>query len=169
MLNLSLAAVAREPVRIREEVPLDDPLWEGVGFTLRAPLVLDLEARPVGEGVLVRGRFEAQVDTECRRCLEPVPLRVEDTVDLLYEPLSGEEEQELGGEVYPLPLRGDDLDLGPALREQVLLRMPAFVVCSEVCEGLCPQCGVNRNEKTCGCVLDTSGSPWDALKDIKFD
>jgi len=169
MLNLSLSAVMRGPVQIQEEVPADHDVWKGSGLSLENPVRLDLEARSVGEGVLVRGEIETKLASECRRCLEPVSVRMKDTIDLLYEPLTGDEEAELGGEVYALPLVGDTLDLGPAIREQLLLRVPGFVLCADSCRGLCPQCGVNRNENVCKCVPERAESPLAALKDIKFD
>lgn len=169
MLTLSLAEVSRGEVRVRGEIPPDDPLWDGTGVALREPLRVELDARSVGEGVLVRGRVQARLDRQCRRCLTEVPTEVDDTVDLLYEPLDPEEEEDLSGEVYPLPPRGNELDLGPALREQILLRVPEYVVCEEACRGLCPQCGTNLNQAACSCVPETGGNPWDALKKLKFD
>jgi uncharacterized metal-binding protein YceD (DUF177 family) len=108
MLILSLAAATRGPVRIAEEVPADDPLWGDLVFPLKEPVRVDLEATPVGEGILVRGDIEAVLEGGCRRCLAPVPVTVRDSIDLLYEPLTDEEAADLGGEVYPLPSRGDD-------------------------------------------------------------
>jgi uncharacterized protein len=169
MLNLSLTAVARGPVRIREQIDRDDPLWSDVGFALKSPLRVDLEARVVGEGVLVRGSVETEMDAGCRRCLVPVAVTVRDSVDLLFEPLSPEEAEDLSGEVYPLPERGDQLDLAPAIREQVVLRIPDYVLCSESCRGLCPQCGAELNRETCGCVPESAVNAWDALRNIKFD
>ena len=53
------------------------------------PIALLLNAvSPSVGGVLVRGEIEAELDAECRRCLEGVPVRIRDTVDLLFEPLS---------------------------------------------------------------------------------
>jgi uncharacterized protein len=169
MLNLSLTAVMKGEVRVKGEVLRDDPLFEGLALKLASPLSLELEARPVGEGVLVRGRMEGELEMECRRCVTAVRLGLDEPLDLLYEPLSAEEEEELSGEVFPLPPRGDDLDLRPALREQILLRVPEYVECSETCRGLCPQCGTNLNEGSCDCVAEEPGSPWDALKKLKFD
>lgn len=169
MLNLSLAAVNRGEVRVRGEIPPDDPLWDGAGVALREPLRVDLGARSVGEGVFVRGTIRASLALECRRCLKSVPHLLEETVDLLYEPLGADEADDLGGEVYPLPERGDELDLGPALREQLLLRVPRFAVCSEACRGLCPQCGIDLNEASCACVPEPGADPWDALRKVKFD
>ena len=169
MLNLSLPAVERGEVRVVGEIAPDDPLWNGTGMTLAEPLRVELDARSVGEGILVRGRMRARFDVECRRCLTPVEREVDDTVDLLYEPLPEEEAEELSGEVYELPSRGLELDLGPALREQLLLRVPQYVVCREECRGLCPQCGTDLNQTTCDCVPEAAPSAWGALKNIKFD
>lgn len=169
MLNLSLTAVGRGEVRVRGEIAPDDPLWEDAAVTLREPLVAELVATAVGEGVLARGRMRTRLDLECRRCLEAVDVEIDDAVDLLYEPLAEDEAAELEGEVYPLPERGDELDLRPALREQLILGVPEYVVCGEGCRGLCPQCGTNLNETTCDCVPETGSDPWGALKTIKFD
>lgn len=169
MLNLSLTAVARGPVRLREQVPADHPIWSDAGFELEGPLQVDLEASSVGEGVLVRGSIEGTLAGECRRCLTETPVRLSDRIDMLFEPLSDSEEEELSGEVYPLPARGDDLDLSEALREQVLLRIPDYVLCSEDCRGLCPQCGTDLNRADCDCAPQAEPTAWDALKKIKFD
>ncbi len=169
MLILSLTAVAREPVRIRGEIAVDDPVWEGAEIEFVGPPRVDIEARPVGEGVLVRGEIEARIRADCRRCLSPVQVDVRDSIDLLYEPLAAEDEDELGGEVLALPDRGDQLDLTPAIREQVVLKVPDYVLCSESCRGLCPQCGAELNHQSCDCVPESGGGAWDALKKIKFD
>src|SRR5690606_30705891 len=108
MLNLSLTAVARGPVRLREQVPAEHPMWSDAGFELDGPLSVDLEASSVGDGILVRGEIEGTVAAECRRCLTETPVKLRDSVDMLFEPLSDREEEELSGEVYPLPPRGDE-------------------------------------------------------------
>jgi uncharacterized protein len=169
MLNLSLIEVARGEVEVRGEIPPDDPIWEDAGIVLREPLRARLEAREVGEGVLVRGRIRARLDVECRRCLKAVEHEIDDEVDLLFEPLDEEEAVELGGEVYALPRRSPEVDLREPLREQLLLRVPEYVVCREECRGLCPRCGIDRNEASCECDLAGEGSPWDALRNLTFD
>jgi uncharacterized protein len=164
-----LTAVARGPVRLREQVPADHPMWNDAGFELEGPLRVDLEASSVGEGILVRGQIEGTVAADCRRCLSEAPVKLQDRVDMLFEPLSDTEEEELAGEVYPLPERGDELNLSEALREQVLLRIPDYVLCSEDCRGLCPQCGTDLNRAECDCAPQAEPTAWDALKKIKFD
>ena len=167
MLKVNLAAVDRETVRLREHVPPGDPLWEGAGVELAEPLDVDLAAHSVGDGVLVRGHVHGRVRTECRRCLQSVEKEVDADVDLLFAELG--DEPDAGGEVYPLPARGQELDLGEAVREQVLLQVPDYALCDEACRGLCPQCGANLNEGACDCVPRAAESPWGALKKLEFD
>lgn len=168
MLHLNLAGVDRGEVSLREQVPPDDPMWNGTGVELVEPLDVDLAARSVGDGVLVRGTLRTKVRQVCRRCLAPVEQEVDEHVDLLFaEPT--EEDDADDGEVYFLPARGDDLDLTDAVREQVLLQAPEFTLCREECRGLCPTCGKDLNEGACECVPEAAPSPWDALKNVTFD
>lgn len=41
-----------------------------------------------------------------------------------------------------------NIDLGPLVREYLLLEMPISPVCRPDCKGLCPICGANLNEET---------------------
>jgi uncharacterized protein len=169
MLKLSLGAVSRGEVRVRDDVPPDHPMWEGAEATFVGPLHVDLTARSVGEGVFVRGKVSGKVKMPCRRCLAETEHALDETVDFLFDEIRSDEEEEMEGEVYPLPERGDELDLTDAVREQVLLRVPQYVLCREECRGLCPRCGADMNEAPCGCGPEEEDSPWGALKTIKFD
>lgn len=171
MLKLNLSAVAREEVRLREEVPPEHPLWSewtGTEVVPLEPLEVDLTARSVGEGVFVRGTLRTRVQVPCRRCLAATEHEVDETVDFLFQELE-EEDDDAGGEVYALPPKGVELDLTEAVREQLVLRVPRYVVCREECRGLCPRCGADLNEAPCDCVPEEEPSPWDALKKLKFD
>jgi uncharacterized protein len=170
MLNLSLTAISRGGQRAQWEVPVDHPLWEGADLHLVEPVRVRVEAQPMGEdSVLVRGDIATTVESSCRRCLATVRVPVDEPIDLLFDELAATEQDELAGEVYPLPGRGDDLDLSDPLREQLVLHAPAFVLCKEECRGLCPRCGAALNRTACDCVPEPEPGPWDALKKITFD
>jgi uncharacterized protein len=59
------------------------------------------------------------------------------------------------------------LELGQAVREEVVLAMNPYVVCDPECPGLCPQCGANLKEGPCGCEEDELDPRWDALRELK--
>jgi uncharacterized protein len=170
MPNLSLSAISRGGGRARWDIPKDDPLWDGSDLVLVEPVHVEVEAQPIIHGgVLVRGRIRAHVQLQCRRCLTTVLHHVDEPIELLFEPLAGKDEEELAGEVYPLPSRGDELELGLVIREQLLLLVPAFVVCTEECRGMCPHCGTDLNRGLCDCSSGPQPSEWDALRNLRFD
>jgi len=168
MLKANLAGLDREEAHLVESVPVDAPFWNGTLLRPVQPMEVDLVVRSVGDGVLVRGRLTAEVALECRRCLSPVTERVDDSVDMYFSEI-GDDEEEIEGEVYPLPARATELDLSDAVREQLVLRVPEFALCREACRGLCPKCGIDLNQAECDCVPEAPPSPWDALKQAKFD
>ena len=166
MLTLDLSAIERGPETWRERIPLEDGPWSDTELRFEDPPEARLSAALTGDrGVHVQGVVEATVILACRRCLNDVPRDLEVELDLLYDPAvekEGEEEQ-----VYRLEAEADTLDLAPAVREQLLLDVPPYPLCREDCEGLCPRCGIDRNEESCDCTLTEPDPRWDALRDLK--
>lgn len=123
------------------------------------------------EDIRVVGDFSTRIELRCARCLEPVQQQIGEAFDLLYRPLGalagGEEagiseaESEIG---Y---FKGQGILLEDVLKEQVLLALPAKVLCGEGCQGLCPQCGINRNTGTCSCEEKQSDPRWSALENMR--
>jgi uncharacterized protein len=120
---------------------------------LRGKVVMSRTSR----GILVQSVLDTSLPAECVRCLDEAQVTLEVPVEELF--------------VYP-PEDGaafviDDsgiLDLAPLIREEVLLAMPAHILCRPDCLGLCPQCGANRNDGPCDCDLDTIDPRLAALK-----
>jgi uncharacterized protein len=122
----------------------------GLGLELiRVPaganLTLDLRMESVTEGVLVSGEVSGPVEGECGRCLRPITDSVSVSIQELYayeHSATDEttEEDEVGR------LQGDLLDLEPVVRDAVVLALPNHPLCRADCPGLCPDCGVPRDE-----------------------
>ena len=108
------------------------------------------------DSVHVRGRLAARLGLQCGRCLEPFELPVDQELDLFYLPhrpdaaADGEEEEDDVGlsdhDMVVAFYRGGELDLGQMVREQFFLAVPMKHLCREDCAGLCPTCGINRNQ-----------------------
>lgn len=99
------------------------------------------------DGVVVSGDLTAETDLECSRCLEPFSRELAINFRELYvfsPSEDGDSKEEL-----PFPADGY-LNVKPLFREYALLDIPIKHVCREECKGLCPICGVNRNEEDCG-------------------
>jgi uncharacterized protein len=60
------------------------------------------------------------------------------------------------------------IELEDILREQLLLALPMQRICSDVCKGICPVCGVNRNETQCDCKIEAHDDRWGALRNLEL-
>jgi uncharacterized protein len=66
-----------------------------------------------------------------------------------------------------LEVQGDSFDSRPLVLEQVALGVPMKPLCREDCRGLCPVCGVDRNESSCDCAAQTTDPRWAGLAALK--
>jgi uncharacterized protein len=67
-----------------------------------------------------------------------------------------DEAQEQDVDTYPIT--ECQIDLLPALRENLILAAPPHPLCQESCAGLCQVCGAHLNEGVCGCYSPVTAS-----------
>ena len=165
MLRVDLRELARGPVETRGELRQDDPALEGLDVSLREPVVVSGRLQAIGEGRFYwQGKATTVIHGECRRCLTPVssPLSLE--IGALF---SQDAEALDDPDSYAVAPDATEVDVTPAVREELMLAAPRYAVCRDDCKGLCPQCGKDLNSGPCGCdpVTDTRWQPLKALKD----
>ena len=115
-------------------------------------------------GIAVSGFVRGPWRGECRRCLQSVGGTVVAEVRELYRPAGAQEDSE---ETYLLGV--DHLDLRPLARDAILLELPLAPLCRADCAGLCPSCGVDRNQIECGCADGPADPRWAALDALRPD
>ena len=144
---------------------LGDFDFGGERYAVDPPLVdatLDV-SRMTGGGYALRLRFEAGLSGPCMRCLEAAAPVVAVDVREVHQPGGGEE-------LLSPYVIGEDLDLAAWARDAYALALPAQVVCTPECAGLCPECGVNLN--TAGPEHHHEAAPdprWAKLRELRFD
>jgi uncharacterized protein len=168
MLTIPLARLEREgTLEIQAAIPSDDPSWEGTELRLSSPIAITGQAQLITSGeLLVRLRLLGQKAQECRRCLDDVAVPLDEELNLLFVP-PVENPDELEEGVRILPDRVSKLELGEVVREEMILRHWPFALCREDCQGLCPNCGINRNHESCQCVTEELEPRWEALRALK--
>ncbi|MBZ5584676.1 MAG: DUF177 domain-containing protein [Acidobacteriia bacterium] len=141
------------------------------GSPLHVTGTAELLAHSEGE-VRIQGRYSVEMTAECDRCLGGARFPLDGSFDLYYRPMSDiahEEEVEIDeGEAEIGFYERGGMELEDILREQVLLALPMQRVCSDVCKGICPVCGKNRNETTCDCKVDSADDRWGALRNLEL-
>jgi uncharacterized protein len=122
------------------------------------PVTVDVTLERISEGIVVRGQIDAPWHSECSRCVKPVGATISVHVDELFESTP------LAGETYGLD--EDSLDLEPLVRDAVLLELPAAPLCAEDCTGLCPTCGIDRDDCVCDSAPADLDPRWAALRSL---
>ncbi len=125
------------------------------------PVRLDV-SRMTGQGYALRLRFAARLDGPCMRCLGPAHPEFE--VD------AREVDQPGGGDELSSPYVNDEeeLDLHAWARDALALALPAQILCTEDCAGLCPECGKNLNDEPH--EHERPPDPrWGKLRELKLD
>lgn len=168
-------AVSGLPIRAALERPAEDP---GAGHA-----AADLDLYMDDENVFVRGPVSGWVEVACSRCIGPVKVPIEEDLFVTFMPAArmpvddaddsagpdGDDDEVEAAEddVDLYPYQGEEIDLAPLLREQVILSVPFAPLCTEDCKGLCPVCGTDLNTGSCTCDRTPVDPRWSALKNLK--
>jgi uncharacterized protein len=123
----------------------------------------ECEVDHLGTRIHFQGSASGEVESHCHRCLEAYrrPIAAPFEATLQRTELTGDT-----SEVEFVPESVVEYDLGPRIREAILLEEPLQSWCTPACRGLCPQCGANRNREICGCEAprDPRWAPLAALE-----
>ncbi|MFZ0613929.1 MAG: DUF177 domain-containing protein [Desulfobacterales bacterium] len=143
-------------------------------FTI--PLTIELHIRRIGDLFAANGRFATRVRQSCGRCLADfeAPLAADFFLTFTRQPaetpeLSRRTEIELDPEeLGQIFFQGDEIDLGAAVQEEVLMALPMTPQCRPDCKGLCPQCGADLNLGDCGCDRKGVNPKFAVLQGLKI-
>ena len=162
-----------------DEMVAGDP----AGYRARGPAHVETRLEKLERRVRVEATAKAELQAACGRCLVPVKLDVPVEFELTlvpadeYDDAAGTEKdgnKSATGGSFDLGAAEEDtysgkvIDLDPIVREQVLLALPQYPVCTDACKGLCPVCGANLNDRECGCDRHVPDPRWAGLKDVKL-
>jgi uncharacterized protein len=115
------------------------------------------------------GTVECDADLDCSRCLEPFRNTLQGEIDFSIREAANDRElnlDELPENELIVPSNATEVDITGPVREALVLALPLKPLCRDDCRGLCPQCGVNRNENTCECKVEKSDSRWNGLRNL---
>ncbi|WAC08269.1 MAG: DUF177 domain-containing protein [Thermodesulfobacteriota bacterium] len=120
-----------------------------------APLSYAIHLSRSDSLVFVSGRISLKVELSCSRCLERFILSLNPDFDISLSPAQFQnlpaemelQKEDLDKEFYD----GEVIDLEAIIQHQIIFAMPFYPLCRENCKGLCPHCGINKNQETCQC------------------
>ncbi|HEV2232301.1 MAG TPA: DUF177 domain-containing protein [Terriglobia bacterium] len=165
---ITLQELELRRVEVRKTYASGDLDYHTVEFQQQGPLKVEAVAELLGSEIRIRGHLGTRLRAQCDRCLAPVEFPVEHDFDLFYRPMESiarEEEIEVPDDESEVGFySGEGIEVDDLVTEQVILSVPMKIVCRAACLGLCPVCGVDRNQQKCGCSDRRLDSPFASLK-----
>ena len=144
---------------------LDSPELDVVG-----DCHLSVRLRKLGARYHVTGAIRVTVALTCARCLARMEKVLEPSLQMVFESAHASatrtETQIRNRDLGLSFFEGNEIDLGPELRQAVLLAIPHKPICRADCRGLCPSCGANLNVESCRCQRPTSHASGGTLRDL---
>jgi uncharacterized protein len=139
-----------------------------------SPLVGQVKFLRTGPNVLVTGQLQTTLQKICGRCLTdftiPASIELEEEFYPVVDIVTG----------IPLPksLQIDSanlideqniLDLTEVVRQELVVVSDAILYCRPDCQGLCPQCGQDRNVSLCNCQEEQIDPRWAGLQALQTE
>ena len=123
-----------------------------------APLHLMVLLESVHEGILVSGTVDTSAKAECVRCLDPMTVPIQASIQELFAYLPDDS--------YDYQVVQDEIDLDQVVRDQVVVELPFQPVCSPSCPGLDPETGEKRDAESTEADTTRIDPRWSKLQDV---
>jgi uncharacterized protein len=168
-----ITAEARDFRFVESEHELNRALSSGAvhEYTVKSPVRVELSCYRAGTELFVAGSAETAAVAVCSRCAEDFETLNRRAFRYVLSPKVIGEDREAALRAEDLEFsvyEGEEVDLSPLVREQVLLGLAERPLCREECRGLCPRCGANLNEQECGCVSEAADPRLAVLRNLKL-
>ena len=146
-----------EKIDFQFEMDLSDVDFGG-RYPVQKAVVVTGDVKNIAGMLLLHYDASSVLHTRCDRCMKEFDLPKTSVGDyMLAEELQDEENDDI------IVLENDEVDLGDLVRTMFILDLDTKTLCSEDCKGLCPKCGADLNQGSCGCVTKTVDPRWAAL------
>ncbi len=186
ILTPKIADITAEGLSLSGDLTGEDLGLADVDVSIQGTVAVGLDLRAIERTIYVTGVVEGTAIRQCVRCLKDFDDPLAFSLRVAYErepkatgsaPKRDDgrkkkattppevEQDEQNDDLYYFT--GDQVELAPMLREQLILAAPMHPLCSEGCLGLCARCGKDLNEGLCHCVVDQTGSPFRVLRTMK--
>ncbi|MFZ1979460.1 MAG: DUF177 domain-containing protein [Bacteroidota bacterium] len=140
----------------------------GLGPEYTGPIRVQASLEKGRRQMLLRVSVNAAAEFICDRCLDPFTKNLKAKYIIVYAPgdrsMTGVQNE--SNEIQVLSPDMNFIDLDEDVRQYLVLDVPQKLLCSEECEGICPQCGARKNKEHCHCTTEEIDTRWESLKKL---
>ena len=147
-MKLNIASVLKNDGASKDfsgEIVLGKVDYMGSILDFKEPLSVAGKVLNIGGTIEISAVITGRFTTECSRCGAPV---AEEFSADLFESLENDF-SDIDEEC--ISVQGNVIDISGSIDACIFANLPMQSLCREDCKGLCPECGINLNEKECNC------------------
>lgn len=101
--------------------------------------------------IYVKAEVSTDIELQCGRCLEHYKDNIAATFEMQFTPSTNPEEVAAADDDEEHYYDGETFDISENARQALVIQIPGWPLCSQVCVGLCLSCGENLNSEQCTC------------------
>jgi uncharacterized protein len=168
-MMLDMDTLKELPTRLVLEEDASQLNLSNEGMTVKGKARAEMNIMPGDHVYFCNGLATCEAEILCSRCLELYNGTLCGEIEFsMQEVVDGRElkPDELPENELIVLANETEIDITAPVREALLLALPLKPLCRTDCRGLCPMCGVNRNEHLCDCKIEKTDSRWDGLRDL---
>ncbi|MCD6356934.1 MAG: DUF177 domain-containing protein [Anaerolineaceae bacterium] len=144
LFQINIGFLINQPIGYLRSIPFEfSEIKMGEEFTFQN-LNGSIELNRTQDGLRAHAVFDAEIESECSRCLEKFQEKIHSEFEELFTfPYVESSEDEIA-----IPEDGN-IDFGPIVHDYLLMELPINPICKPDCKGLCAICGQNLNQMAC--------------------
>ena len=140
----------------------------GLGPEYTGPVRVQASLEKGRRQMLLRVSATAMAGFICDRCLDPFTKDLKANYIIVYAPgdrsMTGVQNE--SREIQILTPDMNFIDLDEDVRQYLVLDVPQKLLCSDECNGICPQCGTRKITAHCHCTTEEIDTRWESLKKL---
>lgn len=165
----NVSQLLQESTGARREYAVDDVVRLPLEGEPLAHVDGDVSFVRTPRGLVAHVEIDTEVPSTCARCLGnarvPMHLVIDEEFFPTVDPVTSAKVPLPDDSVAFLIDEYHHVDLTDAVRQAAALAEPMQPLCRPDCLGLCPQCGVDRNQTGCTCDAPVD-SRWSRLQEL---
>ena len=145
-----------------EDITFDGESLSRMDISFEGPVHIKGRAENIGGQAQISARVTAKVVASCARCMKVISK----DVDFEFTERLAGREAEVQEDDDVILLESSVVDVADLALNNFITVSPMKYLCKEDCKGLCPHCGVDRNQVDCGCDEANVDPRFDVLNDL---
>ena len=173
-MKINVEGISQGPRTIEEDYTARQLGFEESDLLFRKRISVSAEVTRMGEEIYIHSIIRTNIQQECCRCLESFGIEIDTQFQGLFVPLKQLESPQAIAERRRLvdddgkvtPYKGKVINISTDILDTIRMMVPMKPLCDASCEGLCTQCGVNKNQEKCACgerIISVSNNPFKEL------